>query len=242
MDDRIQHQLLQINRDFYDQFAGSFSDTRGRVQPGVRQLIAQIQPHQSIVDIGCGNGTLARALISSEFTGKYLGIDMSKGLLASAERLLGNPHQGYYQFQQVDLAVPGWQAPFSDAPFDWLVSFAVLHHLPGEDFRREIVRIFSELIKQDGKIAISVWQWQNSPRLRSRVLPWSTVDLEEADVEEGDVLLDWRADKTIGIRYIHTFTETSLSSLATDAGLQVVESYYSDGKRGDLALYQVWQK
>lgn len=242
MDDRIQHQLLQINQDFYDQFAGSFSDSRRQVQPGVRQLMTLIQHDHSIIDLGCGNGTLARALVSNDFTGKYLGIDMSAGLLANAERLLGSPDQGYYQFQQVDLAVPGWQAPFSEAPFDWLVSFAVLHHLPGESFRRETVRIFSELIKQDGKIAISVWQWKNSPRLRARVLPWTAVGLNEADVDEGDVLLDWRADETPGIRYVHTFTETSLSSLATGAGLQVVESYYSDGKRGDLALYQVWQK
>jgi len=31
-------------------------------------------------------------------------------------------------------------------------------------------------------------------------------------------------------------------SLQKKAGFKVIESFYSDGKEGDLALYQIWQK
>jgi hypothetical protein len=85
-----------------------------------------------------------------------------------------------------------------------------------------------------------MWQWQNSPRLRKRVQPWSKAGLDPEKLDEGDVLLDWRAGDTIGLRYVHTFSETSLSHLAAAAGFEVIESFYSDGRTGDLALYQVW--
>jgi hypothetical protein len=90
-------------------------------------------------------------------------------------------------------------------------------------------------------VTVSVWQWQNSLRLRKRVLPWFTVGLLQQQLDEGDVLLDWRAGKTIGLRYVHTFSEKSLTALANEAGFEVVETFSSDGRTGDLALYQVWQ-
>jgi len=39
---------------------------------------------------------------------------------------------------------------------------------------------------------------------------------------------------------VHTFNEAGLTHLAEAAGFTVQESFYSDGKSGDLALYQVW--
>jgi hypothetical protein len=73
------------------------------------------------------------------------------------------------------------------------------------------------------------------------VLPWSTVGLDADDLDKGDVLLDWRAGDAPGLRYVHTFDEASLTALAESAGFRIIQTFYSDGKSGDLALYQVWQ-
>lgn len=241
MDSNIQSRLLELNRNFYNRFASSFSDTRGRVQPGVRQIIKRIDLDSSILDVGCGNGTLARALVENGYNGDYLGVDMSEELLTKAQTLLDENAQGHINFQQIDLADPDWQNAVPTENFNWLVSFAVFHHLPGQILRRNIASAFADLVAQTGKVAVSVWQWQNSPRLSKRVLPWDTVSLDPAKLDEGDVLLDWRAGETVGYRYVHTFTENSLTELAQDAGFTVRESFYSDGKTGNLALYQVWQ-
>lgn len=242
MDPKSQSKLLDINQVFYNRFASSFSATRQQVQPGVRELIQRIQPDASVLDIGCGNGTLARALAFQGFTGKYLGVDMSASLLEQAETLLDDPSSDRYEFQLADLASPTWHIPFPKMAYDWLTAFAVLHHLPGENLRQQTVDTFSKLIPPYGFCVVSVWQWQNSPRLQRRVLPWSTVDLNPENLDQGDVLLDWRADQVPGLRYVHTFTKASLRDLAEGAGLRVMESYFSDGKSGNLALYQVWQK
>lgn len=241
MDQHTQAKLLEINRTFYDQFSPSFSATRGRVQPGVNKLIEDIDLEADVLDVGCGNGTLARALANQGFSGDYLGVDMSEGLLSSAESLTGEGKKASFTFKQVDLADPDWNTGIRHAPFDWLVSFAVLHHLPGESLRQQTVSAFANLVTPNSQVAVSVWQWQNSPRLRKRVLPWSRVGLSADQVDQGDVLLDWRAGETPGIRYVHTFNESSLTALAESAGFKVIKTFYSDGKSGDLALYQVWQ-
>jgi ubiquinone/menaquinone biosynthesis C-methylase UbiE len=60
MNSDARNKLLAINREFYDQFARSFSATRHQVQPGVRNLVLRMLKSETILDVGCGNGTLAR--------------------------------------------------------------------------------------------------------------------------------------------------------------------------------------
>jgi SAM-dependent methyltransferase len=241
MDPKIQAHLLEINQAFYQQHSMSFSATRQQVQPGVRQVVQNILPNASIIDVGCGNGTLSRHLAAHRFSGNYHGIDLSEGLLADARLLLKESPLGTYTFQKIDLSETDWAKSIQPKDNDWLVAFAVLHHLPGVDLRKQTVQVFKELIAPDGLVAISVWQWHNSSRLRQRVLPWSTIGVDPNAVEDGDVLLDWRAGISPGLRYVHTFNEVSLSKLAIDTGFEVCETFYSDGKMGNLALYQIWR-
>ena len=124
---------------------------------------------------------------------RYLGTDVSEGLLSAAREALGQPEQGEYTFQQSDLSYPDWAQQLPQQTYQALVSFAVLHHLPGKDLRLRTGQAFRKLIDPQGFAAISVWQWQNSPRLAKRVLPWSEAGLTTEAVDEGDVLLDWRA-------------------------------------------------
>jgi SAM-dependent methyltransferase len=242
MNAQVQAKLLEINQVFYDQFSDSFSTTRHQAQPGVQRISQSIPKNAAVLDVGCGNGTLARHLAAEGYAGNYLGVDLSHGLLENAKRTLNNPPSGTYRFQLIDLADPGWPASISPTKFNWLVAFAVLHHLPGVDLRQKTVSAFRELITPDGRVVVSVWQWQNSPRLRKRVLPWPTVGLDPGELDDGDVLLDWRAGATPGLRYVHTFNENSLSALAAQGGFTMCDSFYSDGKTGNLALYQVWQR
>ena len=69
--------LVEINRDFYTHFGDSFSATRRRIQPGVRRVLARLKGDESILDLGCGNGELARELAKRGQRGPYLGVDFS---------------------------------------------------------------------------------------------------------------------------------------------------------------------
>src|SRR3990172_4106303 len=90
--------LREINREFYDRFGAQFSATRQRLQPGVKKILNALQGDESILDLGCGNGELARELTKRGHRGAYLGVDFSRSLLREAQSIPG------VSFREVDLA------------------------------------------------------------------------------------------------------------------------------------------
>jgi tRNA (uracil-5-)-methyltransferase TRM9 len=252
MNDATAARLLALNHDFYEKFGASFSATRQRLQPGVKRILETLKGDESILDLGCGNGELARVLAERGQRGPYLGLDFSLALLREAE---SQPEESSTKFLQIDITSANWAQnlqPFDRlrvAPstlrqaqggaFNLITAFAVLHHIPGEELRLKILKKIPALLAGNGRFIISNWQFLNSARLKARIQPWSAAGLSDADVDEGDYLLDWR-DGGKGLRYVHQFSAQELSGLAEQAGLRVSESFLSDGETGNLGLYQIW--
>ncbi|MGC1376197.1 MAG: class I SAM-dependent methyltransferase [Anaerolineales bacterium] len=245
MNSAIAAQLVAINRLFYADFGAPFSATRGRIQPGVHRVLSQLRGTECILDLGCGNGQLARALAERGHRGAYLGLDFSLPLLKEAER---QPQGFTVKFQLADLTVPGWDSDLrpltlrqaQDTAFDPIFAFAVLHHIPGMDLRRGILQKARNLLAPGGRFIHSEWQFLNSDKLKARIQPWERINLSAADVDPGDALLDWRSGGN-GLRYAHHFSEQELLDLAAESGFRVVESFLSDGAGGRLGLYQTWE-
>lgn len=238
MDQSTTARLLEINLQFYQTFALQFSATRQRLQPGVKKILESLPLDADLLDLGCGNGELARELARRNFRGSYTGIDASHVLLAEARR---QPLEGFKAFfLQANLGVPGWEAALPWQVFNTILAFAVLHHLPGKDLRRGVLQSVRRLLSPGGRFIHSEWQFLNSPRLAARILPWDSVGLSEAQVDYGDYLLDWKSGG-YGLRYVHYFSEEELGDLATEAGFHILETFYSDGEGGRLGIYQIWQ-
>lgn len=240
-------QLLALNRQFYQTFALQFSATRLRLQPGVKKIMENIPQNACILDLGCGNGELPQALENAHFRGQYIGCDVSSGLLDIAKSRFSS-HADFppnkYQFFQVDLASPGWEKAIPELPYDYALSFAVLHHLPGKNLHFRTLSNLRALFERQAVprsfFIHSVWQFLNSPRLCARIQPWNTIGLNDEDVDPGDYLLDWRHGGQ-GLRYVHLFNETELQELAEATGFTIQQTFYSDGEGGKLGLYQVWE-
>jgi SAM-dependent methyltransferase len=232
--------LIELNRQFYTDFGKPFSATRGRIQPGVRRVLHTLIGDETILDLGCGNGELARRLARGGHRGAYLGLDFSLPLLKIAESV----HEGFpAEFREVDLAQLSAISYQLLATGGWslITAFAVLQHIPSQSLRLDMLKTIYELLAEGGRFIHSNWQFLNSPRLRRRVREWSEAGLSEADVDENDYLLDWRSGGA-GLRYVHHFSEDELTNLAESSGFKIVDTFYSDGKEGNLAIYQVWLK
>jgi SAM-dependent methyltransferase len=238
-------QLLEINRRFYLEHGQDFVETRKRVQPGVRRVLQSLRAEDSILDLGCGSGALARTLSQNGHRGCYLGLDFSPAALESA-RL------GHYEFParflEVDLAHPE-RLQFhvrsrseGEMAESWAVvaAFAVLHHIPGKRLRLDLLRLVQSWLRADGRFMLSNWQFSASGRMQSRIMPWSAVGMNDTDLDEGDHLIDWRRGGT-GLRYVHEFGEGELAGLATESGFSVAESFLSDGADRRSGLYQTWK-
>jgi hypothetical protein len=132
-------------------------------------------------------------------------------------------------------------SPLTGADWSLITAFATLHHIPSNEIRSDILKTVHKLLSPGGRFIHSNWQFLNSARLRLRVREWSEAGLTEADVDENDYLLDWRSGGR-GLRYVHHFNEGELADLAESSGFQIVQTFYSDGKEGNLAVYQVWQR
>lgn len=244
MKPEIAQTLIELNRQFYQTFAADFSATRGRLQPGVRAILEQIPQTARILDIGCGNGEFGKALQARGQRGDYWGLDFSPGLLAHA----ANPAPEResvgacrLSFIPADFSSPNWDSALPPAPFDIAVCFAVLHHIPGEALRVQLLRSLATHLTPNGWLYLSNWQFLNSPRLRARLQNWQRIGITPADVDENDYLLNWRRGGE-GLRYAHHFSPQELQNLAAQTGFYVRTTFYSDGENNQLGLYQHWQR
>ena len=239
MDSATAARLIQLNKNFYTRFGDSFSATRHRIQPGVRRALDMLKGDESILDLGCGNGELARELAKRGHRGTYLGADFSLPLLREAEF---QPEAFSAKFVEVDLTKLSIISDRLSVAGGWslITCFAVLHHIPSTELRLNILRTVRQLLKPDGLFIHSNWQFLNSEKLKGRIKAWEGVSILPSEVDAGDSLLDWRSGGA-GIRYVHHFSESELDELADAAGFRVVESFSSDGETGNLGLYQVWK-
>jgi len=236
--------LLKLNHQFYQTMALQFSATRRRVQPGIQRILQRIPSEARILDLGCGNGELARAIQQQGRYASYVGLDFSAELLAEAQKRAAGPDT---TFIQADLSQPNWEQRIYQAniispgtPFDIIFAFAVLHHLPGKGLHTQVLSSVRRLLSPQGVFYHSVWQFLSSPRLRARIQPWEKINLRPEEVDPGDYLLDWRHGGA-ALRYVHHFSLNELETLAQETGFRIEETFFSDGENGKLGLYQSWR-
>lgn len=230
--------MATLNLQFYQTFARAFCGSRQNLQPGVQRVLERLGGGEDLLDLGCGNGAVARALAERGHGGFYLGVDFSLPLLRAAAWRTSLP--SHFAFLIADIARPTTLRALR-RDFDGVLAFAVLHHIPGAARRLQVVRAVGALLPSGGFFIHSHWQFLRAARWRRRVQPWSVLGISPAEVEAGDYLLDWRR-QGYGLRYVHHFSPEELENLAAQSGFALQEQFYADGKEGDLGLYQVWRK
>jgi tRNA (uracil-5-)-methyltransferase TRM9 len=240
MNGRTVARLHALNKQFYQTFGREFSSTRQRIQPGVRRVLDTLAGDESLLDLGCGNGELARERVCRGHAGPYVGLDFSLPLL-------GEARQGWEgsqaTFVSADLTRPGWEKLVRQqvsTAFDVVVCFAVLHHIPGADLRLAVLRKVRGLLTSGSRFIHSEWQFLNSEKLKLRLQSWQEIGIENEDVDPGDYLLDWRSGGR-GLRYVHHFNDVELESLADASHFRIYMTFYSDGENDRLGLYQFWE-
>ena len=238
MDATLVSQLLKLNRDFYALFAAEFSATRAAPWPGFARLLPYLPDGCRVLDLGCGNGRLARFLDGHRRDIVYLGLDFSPRLLALAREATAHLKGVTADFRLADLGDRDWVKAVQSQRFDAVVALAVLQHLPSFDLRLRTVRQAAALLLPGGLLILSNWQFTDVERLRKKIVPWSRIGIDPGDLEQGDYLLAWRSGG-LGYRYCHLVDGEEVAALAAGAGLKALETFRADGREGNLNLYAV---
>lgn len=247
---QVAEQLFDLNCLFYQSFGKAFAETRRRIQPGVRRVLNEWVTGGNWVDLGCGSGVLAAEWAKSGLQGSYLGLDFSRSLLEEAKKNLAKVQplsDLNIRFEYADLRSDEWLGLMQQHPLDGVLMFAALHHIPGYENRLRILNTVNSALRPGGVFIHSEWQFQNSPKMMSRVKPWSLAGIDPAELDEGDTLLDWRhaaagQEECQGLRYVHLFSHQELVQLAATSGFRIEEEFASDGAGERLGLYQLWRK
>jgi ubiquinone/menaquinone biosynthesis C-methylase UbiE len=138
---------------FYDLGAWFFAHlVLGSSERTLRQMtadLAQLQPGEAVLDVGCGTGT--QAMVAKEHvgaTGRVCGIDPGPQQIARA-RSKAARHDLAIDFQ------PGVieHLAFSNASFDVVLSTLMMHHLP-DDLKRQGLAEIARVLKPGGRLLI----------------------------------------------------------------------------------------
>lgn len=234
---RVVKRLLELDHEFYSRFAPHFSGTRRADQINVKPLMPYMFSGMRFLDVGCGNGRLAARLSHEPITLEYVGVDNSRELITFAKtQKIG--YRVTAEFQVSDITMPSWgnSLPSKDL-FDLVSMFAVLHHIPSHDLRRDVLKSIRKVIKPGSPLIMSNWQFNRNQRLQKKIVDWSAIGIDRNDLEEGDALLDWR-NGGIGYRYCHLLTEKEIGELAVSSQFRVLEQFYSANHLDLISILQ----
>ena len=219
-------QLIKMTNELYEKEALSFDKTRGDLwEKEILDFTSKIEPGFSVLDLGCGNARLYQFLSNKSI--KYLGIDVSKKLIA-----LNRKKYPTIQFRVGDgLKFP----PEADQPlaeknkFNYVISIAVLHHIPSEELQLKFLKNIYNALKPNGKTLITVWnRWQTKllHRCTDRTDITDTIDKKILlGLDKNDQIIPWKQSKQF--RYIHAFKPQELKNLAQKAGFKKTKVFSS---------------
>lgn len=220
----------QDAQDLYDTRAAQYDDSwHPRFARHMVEL-ANIQPGEAVLDLACGTGLATfAASVAVGSSGKVVGVDVSRGMLAEAEAKKERHSQDNVEFIQHSITDLDTLAPITKGTFDVITCCAALVLL---EHPVDALTQWIDFLKPGGRLAVDVTHIQNLTagvimervgQRMARPLPWhrlnfsSSDDLRDAMVRAGFV----DVDVTFLSQILHTGPEAS----------EELEDYIADVQR-----------
>ena len=168
-------------QEHFDYTASTFTQANFIYQEVAQRLVEHLIPikikPQSVLDLGCGVGTLLPALQKLYKQANIIGVDYS------VERLKLVPKKNHWwQSEQTLIAADACQLPFADQSFDMVIANLVPHWLPLKIWLSEMHRV----LKADGLLIFSYYGPETLRQLSKPKTPFTDMH------DMGDLLLQQR--------------------------------------------------
>jgi tRNA (cmo5U34)-methyltransferase len=145
----IDWQSPELVKKFLDGVRAAIPQAGEQIDVMLRLLAALDRPVGNVLDLGCGDGILAAAILQRWPGANAVLLDFSADMLAAAQKRLG-PSGSTLHYGSCDYSQKEWvRAAKSFAPFDAIVSGFSIHHQP-DARKREIFGEIHELLSPGG--------------------------------------------------------------------------------------------
>ena len=137
--------------------------------------------------------------------------------------------------------------PIRESEFDVVMSLAVLHHIPSNDYRLKFFKEANRVLKPGGRLIVTVWdlrlfsmvRTKNWKRLKSFFKSQIKIAARREELDFGDFYIPWQNEYQ---RYVHRFTLGALKKIATKSGFEIIKSGVSALGAKEANLYIVAKK
>jgi len=146
----------------YDALVGLLTfGQEGKLRRATLEL-AHITPGERILEVGCGTGTLTLAAKAKTGAGGQVsGIDIAPDMIETAKRKAARAGlEVVFQVARIE------EIPFPDGQFDLVLSSLMLHHVPGEEAKRQGMKEVLRVLKPGGRLLIVDVAPPANPHLR----------------------------------------------------------------------------
>jgi ubiquinone/menaquinone biosynthesis C-methylase UbiE len=225
MKQEIAEKILNKVKADYSKIAPDFSRTRNKYWEEMRGFAKRLAPGDRVLDLGCGNGRLYEVL--QDLSISYLGVDNSRELIDFAKKRWNeNEKRKFLVGDATDLA--WWKGEKYNAVF----MIAVLHHVPGKELRKKVFENAAKILEPGGFFIMTNWNLFEGkyPGYILKNILRKIAGRRKLDFT--DALIPWKdagTGEVMAERYFHAFTLRELDRLVKEAGLEIVENFYSLG-------------
>lgn len=211
-------QLVKQTLEQYNRIAADFDSTRSQSED-FTGLTQYVKEGNLVLDLGCGNGRLVDALRGTGVN--MIGVDGSSELIARCkEKYAADVEKGWLGFTVSDVL----ELPFDSAQFDVIFLLAVMHHIPSEALRVQLLKDLLGMTKKGGRCVGTTWNLRGT-EFRERYALDEQLKTPRAGFDVGDVEIPWKASGEVAMRYCHAFTIDELRVLFEKAGWKILELY-----------------
>lgn len=127
--------------------------------------LADVRPGMSVLDLGCGVGTLALLVARAQPTARVVGLEVDQTVLDIARRRIKTAGA------DIELRLSTIEdADFAPASFDRILTTFVLHHLSTED-KLSALREAGRILRPDGELHVADFGPPHNLRMRLASLP-----------------------------------------------------------------------
>jgi len=218
------NEIIKEVREQYNSMTKEWDISRQVFSSLKEKQLKRFRKCKNILDLGCGNGLVTGEIL--QYGVKYYGLDISKELIKIARR----KYSAEIKNKEANFLVGDAckKLPYKNNFFDGVISFAVLHHVPGEEKRLRFLDEVKRVLKPGGQASVIVWNlFNNWPKKRFGIE--EQVKNPKLGLDKNDFLVSWRATPGKEVkRYIHSFTDKELKELARAVGFdKITVGYYN---------------